>query len=87
MEEDLYQRYESESLETSKLVGGSTALVAVQHEQRLYLANLGDCRAVLARSTLTLTTLCCAVLCCAVLCCAVLAAVVLGTMFKLCLRC
>ena len=29
--------------------GGTTALVAVLHHNHLYLANVGDCRAVLGR--------------------------------------
>ena len=29
--------------------GGTTALVAVLHDKQLYLANVGDCRAVLGR--------------------------------------
>ncbi len=29
--------------------GGTTALVAVLHHNQLYLANVGDCRAVLGR--------------------------------------
>jgi len=29
--------------------GGTTALVAVLHHHHLYLANVGDCRAVLGR--------------------------------------
>ena len=49
MEEDLYERYEQERPATASLVGGTTALVAVQHGSHLHLANLGDCRAVVCR--------------------------------------
>ena len=35
--------------------GGTTALVAVLHHNQLYLANVGDCRAVLGRSGLALS--------------------------------
>ena len=56
-ERELWQHHERVVARPERFApeGGTTALVAVLHHNQLYLANVGDCRAVLGRSGLALS--------------------------------